>query len=180
MTVSADELKAMVQYQIGALQAFCRAQGICMQHVKPHGAMYNMASKDAVLADAICDAILSVDQALILLGLSGSQMQQSAQKKGLRFACEVFADRAYEEDGSLVARGKPGAMITDEDEAVRRVIGMVKDGCVRAISGKEIPVHVDSICLHGDNPKAVAFAARIRQALQCEQVEIAPIREILG
>ena len=180
MSVSPAELKAMVQYQIGALNAFCLEHGLKLQHVKPHGAMYNMAGKDPVLADAIAEAIAAVDSSLILLGLSGSQMLLAGERHGLRCACEVFADRAYEEDGSLVSRSKPGAMITDEDEAIARTLSMVKDGCVRSITGKMIPVHADSVCLHGDQPKAVAFAHRIREALQREGVTVAPIREVLS
>ena len=125
MVIPPNDVKAMVQYQIGALLAFCKANGIAMQHVKPHGALYNMAGKDEALALAICEGIAQVDDSLILLGLSGSKMLSAAKTVGLRAASEVFADRAYEEDGSLVARTKPGAMITDEDEAVRRVVAMV-------------------------------------------------------
>lgn len=180
MKVSAEELKAMIIYQVGALQAFCKAESITMQHVKPHGAMYNMAGKDAAMADAICEGIKAVDPSLILLGLSGSQLIEGAKRAGLRYAKEVFADRAYEEDGSLVARSKEGAVITDEDEAIRRVISMVKEHKVTAITGKEIEVIPDSICLHGDNPKAVLFSQKIRAALEAEGVEVAPIAEVIA
>ena len=128
MAVSPEEVKAMVQYQMGALMALCKAQGMRLAHVKPHGAMYNMAAKDEKLSLAICQGIQEVDPELILLGLSGSEMLKAAEKIGLKAAREVFADRAYEEDGSLVARSKEGAMITDEEEAIRRVIMMVKEG----------------------------------------------------
>ena len=134
LNVAPAELKAMVMYQVGALDAFCRAKGLSMQHVKPHGAMYNMAGKDLALASAICEAIYEVNPSLILMALSGSKMTEAAEKTGLKAAREVFADRAYEEDGSLVARTKPGAMITDEDLAISRVIGMVKDHKVTAIT----------------------------------------------
>ena len=117
MAVSPEEVKAMVQYQMGALMALCKAQGIRLAHVKPHGAMYNMAAKDEKLALAICQGIKEVDPELILLGLSGSEMLKAAEKIGLKAAREVFADRAYEEDGSLVARSKEGAMITDEERS---------------------------------------------------------------
>ena len=122
MTIPPREVKAMVMYQIGALQAFCTAHGLKLQHVKPHGALYNMAGKDEALAMAVCEAIQAVDDSLILLGLSGSKMLEAADKIGLRSAREVFADRAYEDDGTLVARSKPGAMITDEDEAVSQYV----------------------------------------------------------
>ena len=175
MAVSPLELKAMMQYQIGALQAFCKAQGVKLQHVKPHGAMYNMAAKDRKLADAICDAILEIDDSLILLGLSGSEMLKAAKDKGLRYASEVFADRAYEPDGSLTPRALEGSVITDEDEAIKRVLQMVNDGTVVTRSGKIIPIEADSICLHGDGAKAVEFAKRIRQELTDSGVEIVPL-----
>jgi len=175
MTVSPAELKAMVQYQIGALQAFCKAQGVVLQHVKPHGAMYNMAAKERKLADAICEAIGEVDSSLILLGLSGSQMLEAAKETGLPWASEVFADRAYEEDGSLTPRALPGSVITDEEEAIARVLQMVQNGTVTSRSGKTIPIQADSICLHGDGVKAVEFAKRIRAELTAAGVEIVPL-----
>lgn len=175
MTVSPVELKAMVQYQIGALQAFCKAQGVALRHVKPHGAMYNMAAKDRKLADAICEAIGEVDSSLILLGLSGSQMLEAAKESGLPWTSEVFADRAYEDDGSLTPRALPGSVITDEEEAIARVLQMVQEGTVTARSGKTIPIQADSICLHGDGVKAVEFARRIRAELTAAGVEIVPL-----
>ena len=179
MTIPPKEVKAMVQYQIGALQAFCTAHGVKLQHVKPHGALYNMAGKDEALALAICEAIQSVDDSLILLGLSGSKLLEAADKTGLRSAREVFADRAYEEDGSLVARTKPGAMICDEDEAVTRVIRMIREGKVTTVTGKDIPIRADSVCVHGDSPKALAFVQKIRTALTAEHIQIVPLREIV-
>lgn len=179
MTIPPREVKAMVMYQIGALQAFCTARGLKLQHVKPHGALYNMAGKDEALAMAVCEAIQAVDDSLILLGLSGSKMLEAADKIGLRSAREVFADRAYEEDGSLVARTKPGAMITDEDEAVARVIRMIREGRVTAVTGKDIPIRADSVCVHGDSPKALAFVQKIRAALTAEQIQIVPLRDIV-
>ena len=179
MTISPREVKAMVMYQIGALQAFCTARGLKLQHVKPHGALYNMAGKDEALAMAVCEAIQAVDDSLILLGLSGSKMLEAADKIGLRSAREVFADRAYEEDGSLVARTKPGAMITDEDEAVARVIRMIREGRVTAVTGKDIPIRADSVCVHGDSPKALAFVQKIRAALTAEQIQIVSLRDIV-
>ncbi|MCR4630592.1 MAG: 5-oxoprolinase subunit PxpA, partial [Treponema sp.] len=131
MNVSPEDLKAMVQYQIGALNAFCKANGVKMNHVKPHGAMYNMAAKDEKLALAIAAGIAEVDDSLILLGLSGSELLKAANQVGLKCANEVFADRAYEEDGSLVARTKAGAVITNEDEVIERVIKMIKEQKVK-------------------------------------------------
>ncbi len=180
MQVSPDELRTMIIYQVGALKAFCEAAGLKLQHVKPHGAMYNMAGKDEVMARAICEGVRAVDPSLILLGLSGSKLIEAAKAIGLRAAREVFADRAYEEDGSLVARTKPGAMITDEDEAIARVVSMVTQHKVKAVTGREIPVEADSICLHGDSPKAVLFAEKISAALKAAGVTIAPMADIAG
>lgn len=180
MDASPAEVKAMVQYQIGALEAFCAAQGISLVHVKPHGAMYNMAGRDEALAEAICEGIYEVDPGLVLLGLSGSRMLEAAKRTGLKCAKEVFADRAYEEDGTLVARNVPGAMITDEKEAVERVLRIVKDGVVTAITGRDIEVTADSVCIHGDGPKALAFAAKIREALEREAVRIVPLGKSAG
>ena len=178
LNVTPAEAKAMVQYQIGALQAFCTEHGVRLQHVKPHGAMYNMAAKDRKLADAICEAIGEVDSSLILLGLSGSQMLEAAKETGLPWASEVFADRAYEEDGSLTPRALPGAVITDEEEAIARVLQMVQNGTVTSRSGKTIPIQADSICLHGDGVKAVEFAKRIRAELTAAGVEIVPLTSL--
>ncbi|MCI1956528.1 MAG: LamB/YcsF family protein [Oscillospiraceae bacterium] len=179
MDVKPQEAKAYVQYQIGALSAFCRAAGVPLVHVKPHGALYNMAGKDYALAKAICEGILEVDGRLILLALSGSQMLKAAQDTGLRAASEVFADRAYEEDGSLVARTKPGAMITDEGEAIRRVVRMIKEGKVTSVTGKDIPIRADSVCVHGDNARALEFVRKIRAALTAEGIRILPLSQII-
>ena len=169
MNVSPAEAKAFVQYQIGALSAFCKVAGCRLAHVKPHGALYNMAGKDEILAAAICEAVYEFDPELILLCLSGSKMMSAAKKIGLRAASEVFADRAYEDDGSLVARGKP----------VSRVIGMVKNGTVESINGKIIELKPDSICLHGDGVKAVEFARRIKAELNANGIETAPLAQII-
>jgi UPF0271 protein len=132
-----------------------------------------MAGKDYKLARAICEAVRDFDPSLILLGLSGSQMLKAAEELGLSSAREVFADRAYEEDGSLVSRSKPGSMI--EDEAINRVLRMVTEGRVRAISGKDIPIQADSVCVHGDGPKALAFVMKIRAALEKTGIEVASL-----
>ncbi|MDR3595335.1 5-oxoprolinase subunit PxpA [Clostridium sp.] len=179
MNVSPKEAKAIVQYQIGALDSFCRAHGIKMQHVKPHGALYNMAGKDLKLAEAICEGIFEVNHELILLALSGSEMINAAQNIGLKAAREAFADRAYEEDGSLVARTKEGAMITDEEAAIKRVIRMIKENKVTAITGKDIKIKVDSICVHGDGAKALEFVKKIKFYLKNENIKIAPLNEII-
>ena len=150
---------------IGALQAVCKAEGTKLHHVKPHGAMYNMAAKDEKLADAIAEAVAAVDGSLTLVGLSGSCLKAAAEKHGLAFAAEVFADRAYEDDGSLVSRTKPGAMIEDEDLAIRRMLHLLETGTIESSNGKEIRLEADTICVHGDSPKAVLFAKKLREAL---------------
>lgn len=179
LNVAPEEAKAYVLYQLGALDAFCKAEGIKLQHVKPHGALYNMAAKDYVLSKSICEAIYEFDKNLIVLALSGGELAKAAADMGLRTALEVFADRGYEEDGTLVDRRKEGAMITDEEEAIKRVIRMVKEKKVTAVTGKDISIQADSVCVHGDGEKALAFVEKIRQAFQNENIQIVPIDEIV-
>lgn len=175
MSLSPAQVRNLVTYQIGALAAFCRSAGVRLRHVKPHGALYNMAAKDPALARAICQGVYDFDSSLILLGLSGSEMLRQARQIGLPCAAEVFADRAYEEDGTLVPRGKPGAMITDEEEAVHRVIGMIRNHKVKAITGKEIEICPDSVCVHGDSEKALLFVKKIRSALEEKGIAVQPL-----
>lgn len=179
MIISAEEAKAYTLYQLGALDAFCKSNGLKMQHVKPHGAFYNMAGKDYNLSRAICEGIAEFNSDLIVLGLSGGELLRAAGDMGLRAASEVFADRAYEEDGSLVNRKKEGAMITDEDLAVERVVRMIKEHKVTAITGKDIEITADSICVHGDGEKALAFVKKIRDVLTSEGIEIVPLNKIV-
>jgi UPF0271 protein len=179
MAVTPSEAKAYIQYQIGALAAFCRANGTKLSHVKPHGALYNMAGKDIELAAAICEGICEIDESLILLALSGSEMVNAAKATGLRCAKEVFADRAYENDGSLVVRTKAGAMITDEETAIARAVRMVTQGKVTSLSGKDIPIEADSVCVHGDGAKALEFVRKIRVALTENGVGIVPLDNIV-
>ena len=179
MDISLEEAKAYTKYQLGALYAFCKSEGVQIQHVKPHGAFYNMAGKNYDLAKAICEAVYEFDKNIIILGLSGSQMIKAAEDTGLRVAREVFADRAYEDDGSLRARSKEGAVITDENIAIERVVKMIKENKVVAYSGKEIEIHADSICVHGDGVKALEFVKKIRERLLNEAVQILPLKEIV-
>ena len=166
------EVKAYIQYQVGALSAFCAAAGVPLCHVKPHGAMYNMAAKDEALARAVCEGILEVNPGLTLLALSGSAMVRAARALGLPVKSEVFADLGYQADGTLVPRRQPGAMITDEDEAIARVIRMAKEGVVRSVNGIDVPLVADSVCVHGDGEKALAFVRRIRAALTDAGIEV--------
>lgn len=179
MNVSPAEARAYTLYQLGALDGFCRASGVKLQHVKPHGAFYNMAAKDYKLSEAICEAIKSFDKDLIVLALSGGELARAAKDMGLRTALEVFADRGYEEDGTLVDRRKEGAMITDEQEAIDRVIRMVKEKKVTAVTGRDISIQADSVCVHGDGVKALAFVEKIRAALQKEEIQICSLDEIV-
>ena len=179
MNVSPAEAKTYTLYQLGALDGFCRAAGVKLQHVKPHGAFYNMAAKDYKLSVAICEAIKNFDKDLIVLALSGGELAKAAKDMGLRTALEVFADRGYEEDGTLVDRRKEGAMITDEQEAIDRVIRMVKEKKVTAVTGRDISIQADSVCVHGDGVKALAFVEKIRAALQKEEIQICSLDEIV-
>ncbi len=175
MNVSLEEAKAYTLYQISALGGMCQAQGLKLQHVKPHGAMYNMAAKDYELSKAICEAVKEYDPELVVMGLSGSETIRAAKDCGLKVAMEVFADRGYEEDGSLVNRSKEGAFIRDEEEAITRVIRMVKEGKVTAVTGKDIELKADSVCVHGDGEKALLFVEKIRKALEEEGIAIRPL-----
>lgn len=172
MAVTPEEAKAYVKYQLGALQAFAKAHGVKIQHVKPHGALYNMAAVDEKLAKAMCEAVYEVDKDIIFMGLAGSRMITAAEETGLKAASEVFADRAYNDDGTLVSRKLPGAVIKDKELAIKRVVRMVKEGRVESINGKDIDIKADSICVHGDNPKALEFVKNIRETLEKEGVTI--------
>ena len=180
LSVSPAEAKAYTLYQLGALDAFCRTQGVKLQHVKPQGALYNMAAKDYELARGICEAIYEFDKELIVLALSGGQLIRAGQDIGLRTALEFFSDRAYEEDGTLVNRRKEGAVITDENEALARVVRMIKENKLTAITGKDISIKADSVCVHGDGVKALEFVKKIREELTDEQIAIKPLAEIVS
>lgn len=173
MDIAPSDVYNMVVYQVGALAAFAKAAGTRLQHVKPHGAMYNMAAKNAKLAEAIAQAVYDVDKDLILYAQGGTESIKAAEKIGLRTASEVFADRSYQDDGTLTPRSQPGAMITDEEKSIAQVLSMVLEGKVTALSGKVIPVKADSICLHGDGPKALVFANKIRSVLLENGVKVA-------
>ncbi|KCB22692.1 LamB/YcsF family protein [Bordetella hinzii] len=172
MQISAQEAYDMVVYQVGALAGVAATQGARLHHVKAHGALYNMAAKDAALARAICTAVRDVDRQLILYGLAGSHWISEARALGLATAQEVFADRSYQDDGSLTPRMQPGAMITEADQAVAQVLQMVQQGSVTSVSGKTVPLAADTLCIHGDQPNAVLFAGAIRQALKAAGIAV--------
>ncbi|KWR88269.1 5-oxoprolinase subunit PxpA [Cupriavidus sp. IDO] len=167
-----EAVYADVLYQIGALAAIVRAQGGQLHHVKPHGALYNQAARDSALAEAIVRAVRDFDSDLIFFGLAGSLMIRVARDAGLRVKEEVFADRGYKPDGSLVRRGTPGALHEDEEVALNQTLTMVREQRVRAIDGSWVPIRAETVCLHGDGAHALAFARRIRERLGAEGIAV--------
>jgi len=178
MQITRQEARDYMLYQIGALRGFVEAAGLTLQHVKPHGAIYNVAAKDRELSLGIAEAVREAGGDLILMGLPDSEMLQAAQEVGVRIAREAFGDRAYNEDGSLVSRKIAGSLITDPDQVAERVMGLAQ-GRVVAITGKEIRFHADTICLHGDTPGAAGIARRVRERLEKEGAQVRPLREFL-
>ncbi|MCC6316012.1 MAG: LamB/YcsF family protein [Thermomicrobiales bacterium] len=172
MQVTPDEARTDVLYQIGALDAFCRAAGLTMQHVKAHGALYNAAVKTRALADAIAAAVVAYDPGLVMLAQPGTELATAAEAAGLRLAREGFIDRAYNADGTLVARSQPGAVIVDPGEAAERALRLVLDGRLRAIDGTDLPLEIDSLCTHSDTPGAVAILSRVRRELEAVGIAI--------
>ena len=179
MKVDPVELEDSLIAQIGALAAIAHAEGAPIQHVKAHGALYNMAAREPALAGAIARAIASCDRPLIMFGLPNSPMIEAGRAAGLKVAAEGFADRAYEEDGSLTPRSRPGAVIHDPEAVVVRAVRMVRDGIVLTPGGREVALRVDTICVHGDTPGAPELARRIREALKAAGATVAPIGEWL-
>jgi UPF0271 protein len=164
--VSPEEVEDMVLYQVGALAAIASSEGVRLRHVKPHGALYNMAARDRRLADAIARAVRAFDPLLILFGLAGSEILRAGAAAGLSAAAEGFADRAYEPDGSLTPRSRPGAVVHDVDTVVRRGVRMAAEGTVIATDGSAIAVQVDTICFHGDTSASLQLARALRSGLE--------------
>ncbi|MEW9670360.1 LamB/YcsF family protein [Ammoniphilus sp. 3BR4] len=179
MNLSPQEAYDLVVYQIGALYGFVKSEGGQMQHVKPHGALYNMAAKSAELSEAIAEAVYKVDNQLILFGLAGSELVKAGKKLGLQTAEEVFADRTYQSDGSLTSRRLPDALITDDRQAVAQVVRMVKEKKVQSLQGMDVPIQADTVCIHGDGAHALDFARLIRQQLQASEITVQAVRGIL-
>ncbi len=175
MSIDPAQLYAELLYQIGALQTFSRVEGVCVQHVKPHGALYNMAHRDQRIAEAVADAVYAIDPELILFTLPAGALPEAARAKGLRTASEFFADRTYQDDGSLTPRSRPDAMVDDIDLAVARVIRMISEGKVTTVSGREIAMKAETICIHGDEPTAASFARQIRSRLEQAGIAVKPI-----
>ena len=172
-TVSPEEIFALLVYQLGAFQAVASSLGVKPNHVKPHGALYNMAARDPILAEAVVRAVSAVDSSLVLFAPGGSALARAGEGLGLRVAREFFADRNYQADGSLVPRSQANALIHDAEEATERVLRMVREGAVRAIDGSDIPIEAETICLHGDTPAAVEFAQKLRATLKAAGIAIA-------
>lgn len=175
MALSPAEIYSLVVYQIGALQAFVSIEGTALRHVKPHGALYNMAASNEELAFAVASAVKDVDSSLVLYGLAGSELIKAGQKAGLQTANEVFADRTYTPEGLLTPRRLPNALIETSEEAVAQVIRMVKEKKVRATNGEDVTIQADTVCIHGDGAHALSFAQLIKTKLQEEAIAVRPV-----
>lgn len=172
ITVPPEEVYSLVSYQVGAFQVLATAVGTRANHVKAHGALYNMAVRDAKLAEAIAHAVLAIDSSLLLFAPGESALERAAQSAKLRVVREVFADRNYLADGSLVPRTRPDALLHDPEEAAVRALRMLREGVVRSVDGKDVEVHAETICVHGDTPGAVAFARSLRESLEKNGISI--------
>ena len=173
--VAPGEVEDFVLYQIAAVAGVSAAEGVRLRHVKPHGALYNMAARQEALAAAIARAVAAFDPTLVLFGLAGSELLKAGRSAGLSVASEVFADRAYEADGTLRSRMKPDAVIHDASLVVARAVRMVKEASVVALDGTLVPIQADTICVHGDTPGAEVLAARIREGLEAAGVLVRAI-----
>ena len=174
--VTPAEAADLVLLQIGALQAIATSEGFSLRHVKPHGALYNMAARDTALGEAIAQAVASFDRALVFFGLAGSPMLDAGRRAGLTVAAEGFADRSYEPDGSLTPRSIAGSVIHDVEAVVTRACRMVRQSRVTARNGSEVTLKVDTICVHGDTPGAAGLAAALRSGLRREGIEVRPVQ----
>lgn len=172
MDIKPKEIYNLVVYQLGALNGFCKIHGTRINHVKPHGALYNMGAKNKEIAQAIAQAVYDFDKSLVLVGLSNTLLISEAEALGLRTASEVFADRRYEDDGQLVSRQESDATITNTDEALQQVLKMVTENKVVSKNGKEIDLQSDTICVHGDGAHALDFVTQIRKKLTKEGIDI--------
>lgn len=173
MQLPPETVYAQTLYQIGALATIARAQGGVMRHVKPHGMLYNQAAKEAQLADAIARAVYACDPALVLVGLAGSELIRAGKQYGLTTREEVFADRGYQADGSLVPRNQPGALIENEEQALAQTLEMVQHGRVKSITGEWATVTAQTVCLHGDGEHALAFARRLHSTFAEKGIVVA-------
>lgn len=175
LTVPPEQVRDEVVYQLGALWGFCRAEGVRLGHVKPHGALYNTAAGDPALARAVCEAVRAVDPSLVVVCLAGSPMAELVRRLGLACAEEAFADRAYTSAGTLVPRSTPGAVIQDPGEVAERAVGIVKEQRVRAIDGGTVTLRAQTLCVHGDTPGAERLVAAVRARLEAEGIAVKPL-----
>jgi UPF0271 protein len=173
LALDRDEIARLVQSQLARLAAIATGEGVRIAHVKPHGALYNLAARDRGVADAIARAVVAFDSSLMLYGLSGSQLAAAGEAAGLRVVHEVFAERAYDADGTLAPRGTPGAVIDDLDTALAQVRTLLRDGVMVARDGSRVPLRADTLCLHGDRPDAADFARALRKALDADGIAVA-------
>jgi 5-oxoprolinase (ATP-hydrolysing) subunit A len=174
LPVTPGQVYDAVAYQLGVFQAIADAEGMPVSHVKPHGALYNMAARDEALGEAVVRAIVSADRALRLFAPRRSALAEAATRAGLAFVSEVFADRNYMPDGSLVSRTRPDALLTDPEIAALRVVRMLREGNVKAVDGSDVALEAETVCVHGDTPGAVEFARALREHLVKQGVEIHP------
>lgn len=172
MQLPAETVFAQLIYQIGALQAIAHSEGGKLSHVKPHGMLYNQSAQEPELANAIARAVKAVDPQLVLVGLANSESIRAGQALGLKTRQEVFADRGYQADGSLVPRSQPGALIESDEQAISQTLGMVRQGQVRSLSGEWVNVQADTVCVHGDGAHALAFASQLRNAFEQHQIQV--------
>ena len=179
MAVSTQEAYDLTVYQIGALSGFVQAEGGRLQHVKAHGALYNMAAKNAPLSEAIAEAVYKIDPELILFGLSGSELMKAGEKIGLRTANEVFSDRTYQLDGTLTPRTEPNALITETSVALQQVIRMVKENKVQTLQNQDVALKAETICIHGDGVAALEFAAALSKSLREAGIDIQKVEQFI-
>ena len=172
LDMAPDELEASIVHQVGGLLAFCRDAGVQLRHVKAHGALYNRAARDPVVAESIAKAVKRISPSLVLVGLAGSELVRAGRAAGLRVAEEAFADRAYESDGSLRSRRLPGAVLHDSDAAARQALTIVAEGSVTSHDGVRVSLRADTLCIHGDTTGAVEIAKAVRSALSAAGVEV--------
>ena len=178
MNLSSDEIKRLIIDQYEILQKIASNNGENVTHIKPHGALNNMACEDIELATTIAETIKGINKDLIYLVPTGSKMQQAANKLEMKVACEIFADRNYEDDGNLVSRKKDNALIVDPDICKLHVLKMVQNQALNCLSGKQIPCEIDSICIHGDNKSSLATARSIKQTLVSNKLELKPLNKM--
>lgn len=179
MYMGKGELKNYILYQLGALNAFAKKHGTKLQHVKPHGALNNMMPYNEQYSREICEAILDFDPSIILVAPTNTMTLEMGRDMGLRTISEVFADRAYQDDGYLLSRSHPQALLDDEDFAIKRIIRMIKEGIVTSINGKDIKIQAESVCVHSDSPMALNYAKKVRSALEAAGIVICNMEELL-